>query len=459
MSSVVPKEIALFLKPKEIKGINSVYYVNYRAKNQIRKNSPVEIVIPSSTQDLTLLSASRLHVKARILDAEGNVIGFTDPDSSSATPDVAIVNLMAASLWRQVDLQLNTQIISPHISVNYPYKAIIDTLLSYSGEAKKATLQAQGYFKDEAYNFNASSNTGHILRKRLVEHGQVLELEGPLFLDICQQNRAILNGVEILIKAFPSADDFRLFSPEDGASYQVEILDVFLRACHIKLQPTAVVGINDQLKRTPAIYPLLTSSIKAYTIPSQTYTYSLEDVFNSYVPAELVVAFVKSKAYSGDISESPYFFHHFMLNYLEFSVNGKSVPGEALTPSFKYKTVYKTFEQEDDKNPVEPIGEAGLSDTFFDSNGYINEYLNLFEGRDPYTEGIDITRNDFAGGYSLFVFRLKHNLGTEAFSMPERGYTRLNIRFKEALEESVTLLAYAKFQDSVSIDLVRNVAI
>ena len=136
---------------------------------------------------------------------------------------------------------------SPNISGNHPYKAIFDTLLNYAYDAKKSSLQAQGFFKDIADQFNDSSNAGHALRKKLFEHGGVADFEGPLFLDVCQQERAILNGVEVLIKAFPSADSFRLFTREN-ATYQVEILDCYLRVCHIKLTATAVLGINDQLK-------------------------------------------------------------------------------------------------------------------------------------------------------------------------------------------------------------------
>ena len=93
----------------------------------------------------------------------------------------------------------------------------------------------------------------------VTKHGQIVDFEAPLFLDVCKQNRAILNGVEILIKAYQSADEFRLFNVS-GETYQVEIVDCFFRACHIKLDPAAVVGINEQLKRSPAIYPLMTSS-------------------------------------------------------------------------------------------------------------------------------------------------------------------------------------------------------
>ena len=240
------------------------------------------------------------------------------------------------------------------------------------------------------------------------------------------------------------------------AKTQVEILDCYLRVCHIKLTATAVLGINDQLKRTPTIYPMLTSSLKAYTIPSQTFMYSLEDIFNSFVPAELCVAFVKSKAYSGDFKENPYFFHHFLVNYIEFSVNGKSVPCEALTPSFTPLTYWQPPEA---GSPEDNVGTPEVSDTYFTPNGHVNEYLNMFKGRDRHNEGFDIERNDFAGGYALFLFRLKHNLSEEAFSTTERGYTRLNIRFKEPLDESVTVIVYGKFQDSFSIDLVRTVTI
>lgn len=226
-SASVPKEIALFMRPYDIRGVNQVHYVTYRAKNQIRKNSPVEIVIPGSSSDLVLLSQSRLHTKLRILDADGNPIGF---DDSGNVKDVALQNLIAHTIWRQIDLHLNGQIVSPNISVNYPYKAYIDVLSDYTGEQKKdGLLEGHGYYPDKAEAFDLSSNSGHISRTYLTEHGQIADFEAPLFLDVCKQNRAILNGVEILIMAYQSADEFRIFN-EDGERFQVEIIDCFFRA-------------------------------------------------------------------------------------------------------------------------------------------------------------------------------------------------------------------------------------
>lgn len=94
---VVPREIALFMRPREVRGVQDTHFVIYRAKNQIRKNSPVEIVIPGSSADLVLLSQSRLHTKVRILDSSGNPIGFND---AGQTNNVSLVNNVAHSIWR-----------------------------------------------------------------------------------------------------------------------------------------------------------------------------------------------------------------------------------------------------------------------------------------------------------------------------------------------------------------------
>ena len=465
---LVPKEIALFMRPQEIRGVNDVHFVNYRAKNQIRKNSPVEIVIPGSSADLVLLSQSRLHTKLRILNADGTPIGF---DENGETKDVGLVNLAAHSIWRQIDLQLNGQIVSPNISINYPYKAYIDVITDYTKEQKeRGILQGHGFYADQAESFDSGSNFGHNARVALTKHGQIVDFEAPLFLDVCKQNRAILNGVEILIKAYQSADEFRLFNVS-GETYQVEIVDCFFRACHIKLDPAAVVGINEQLKRSPAIYPLMTSSVKAYTIPSQSFTYALEDLFNSYVPAVLYVTFTSSAAYSGDYKLNPFHFRHFKVNYLDFSIDGKSCPGEALTPNFTEQLEWQEAETEGEDGQV--VKKEGK----FIATGFINEYMNFCSPRTGSSSGGDATRSvggggsegdqhgagvsrlDFSNGYAVFAFRLKHYLSREAFSKLRRGYTRLNLRFSEALSEPVTILIYGQFENQFEIDLVRNVAL
>lgn len=211
----------------------------------------------------------------------------------------------------------------------------------------------------------------------------------------------------------------------------------------------------------------MTSSVKAYTIPAQSYTYALEDMFNSYVPAVMYVAFVTSAPYSGDFKLNPFHFRHFKVNYLEFSVDGNSLPGEALTPQFELKQTWQN-------------GEVVRAEDSYYSTGFSHEYMNFCAPRtgssssggsgsstrtysgggsegDQHAAGI--SRLMFANGYAVFVFRLKHYLTQEAFSKLRRGYTRLTRRFAKPLEAPVTTIVYGQFENQFEIDLVRNVAL
>jgi hypothetical protein len=45
---------------------------------------------------------------------------------------------------------LNSKLISNEVGTNYPYKAIIDTLLFYGHDVKESMLQSEMYYKDTA---------------------------------------------------------------------------------------------------------------------------------------------------------------------------------------------------------------------------------------------------------------------------------------------------------------------
>ena len=81
-----------------------------------------------------------LYVQAKITKRNGT-------DLKPATV-VAPVNLFLHSLFSQVDISLNgTQVIS---STNtYPYRAMLETLLSYGGDAKKSQLTSALYYEDQ----------------------------------------------------------------------------------------------------------------------------------------------------------------------------------------------------------------------------------------------------------------------------------------------------------------------
>jgi len=59
-------------------------------------------------------------------------------------------------------------------------------------------------------------------------------------------------------------------------------------------------------------------------------------------------------------------------------------------------------------------------------------------------EGIFIDRKDYGNGYALYAFDLTADLGEDDhFSLVKEGSVRLTLKFRLALDTTVTLIAYA----------------
>ena len=427
--SATTNELALFQAGAVERGVNDVDWINFRPIGQIGKGSPIEFQVPGTSSEYISLAKTRLHVKVRILRPNGTQIDNTD--------DVSLTNLCLHSLFRQVDIALQQQVISSTTGINYSYKSYLDVMLKYGHNELYSLLQAEGMYKDERnYMSDSTGNVGHLNRKKLTQYG-IADFESVLHVDLAQQDKCILNGVQIGVTLFQNDDNFRLFTT-NGQPYEVEIVDAVLKVCHVKVNPSVVVSHNERLKKSPAIYPYWKSDIKTFGIASGSYTFSTDDIFHGYVPDKLIVAFVLSEAYSGDYSKNPFDFQHFNLNFLELSVDGRSVPTIPFQPQYQEVTT--------EAGTITPL-----------STGYVHEYLSLFKNDYPQNGAFWITRDDFAGGYAIYVFDIKPGTDGKLFSKIKRGHTRLSARFGSGLLAPVNVITYGIFPSEFRIDQTRNI--
>ena len=95
--------------------------------------------------------------------------------------------------------------------------------------------ESQLFIKDNSGvddpDVKSGMKTGLHRRSMYTNKGQIVEMEGPIHIDIFQQNRLLVNGVGLALKLWPSKDGFRLISNEDDASYKVQIVDVSFNLC------------------------------------------------------------------------------------------------------------------------------------------------------------------------------------------------------------------------------------
>jgi hypothetical protein len=86
--------------------------------------------------------------------------------------------------------------------------------------------------------------------------------------------------------------------------------------------------------------------------------------------------------------------------------------------------------------------------------------MNLFtgSGKENQDEGNDISRKDFANGYALYVFDLTPDMSeSDSFNLARAGGVRVSMKFGEALQQTITVVAYAEFENILEIDRSRNV--
>ena len=411
--------LQLFFAPPMETAIQSIDYVEIRPIGQVIKDSVIEFSIPGTSNSYVDLKNSKLAIKLKLIQEDGTAIGQSNK--------VGLCCNTLHTVIRQVDCSLQQQNTTSAISSNYAYKAYLDVLTDPQSKVREHCLTGQLFYTDTAGAMDdvdpaTGANLGLYYRSRYTRDGNVVDLEGNLYADICQQDRLIINGVPISFKFYPHRDEFSLVTTDDQ-KYKFEITEAVLKVCFVKIHPTFILSHSKILAHHPVVYPIQRSEIKCFGVSQGQFTFSTDNFFNS-VPDVLYVGLVSSDAFVGSYKRSPFNFQHYNCNFAAFYVDGKSVPSKPFQPNF-------------------------------DENTYLDAYL-AFSQCD---EGSSlISRGDFPKGYCIYTFRTKYE--SQALQpVSERGQLRLDLKFSQPLPESVTVICYGKFSGVLSIDDSRNVTI
>ncbi len=437
------ENLNLFSLPSVNSGILATNMIEYKPVSQVIPGGPVEFqVTPPTYVDL---SKSRIRWKIRLENGDGTEIGIADlakkPKKDEVLdPNVEVgpVNALFYSLWNQVDFSLSQVNLSTALTTNgYAYKNYLDLLTSKPSHTKRNVLfipdssTAPGArtpyaFKDDP---GYGNNDGLTERTAFLTGSNKFTMEGPLGLDMFEQDRLLLHSVPISLKFFPNTPYFYLMSPNNQKGFRAVVLDATLLLCQVTVNGAVVLGVDNTLKAgQEVLYPINRSIFKTYTISQGSSNATFDSVFTGDCPESLIVAMVNSNGFSGSLNQNPFNLQHFQCNSISFSYNGVSVPSRPLTPKFA-----TTVERSD-------ITEA---------------YARLLK-KNP---EMNITQQQFINGCTLFYFDLSDNFDPDIIPLSKDGHTRLEISFKSELEQSVNVLLYAKKTGLIKIDEGKNLTI
>lgn len=420
----------IFTVPPTQLSIEKNLVSEYRPLTAITNNSSIiEFNIESGLDEYIQLREMQLYLRCKIdiTKAAGNV-GAND------WKKIAGINNLLPSMFKAVDIEINGKSITLNPQT-YHYKAYFETNFGYPFDCQSTYLTSQGYFTDDARKTEFSENQSKLITPDPITtdgKGKTLELKSRLYLDLCQQPKALLGGVKLKITLVPEDPKFYLWTKDDTITPKVTFEYVSLFVAKSKVTSAIVEGHNLALMRGNAKYPLSRGHVKAFTINQGLQDISLDNIISGQIPRRIFVTMVKNKAFLGDFKSNPYNFEHFNLNYITASIDGVQYPQIAFTPNFA-------------------------------KNLYLREYLNLFDVLNQYNtdSAIYLDRDDFKDGNAIFAFNFGADSVEDCYKSgyvnPTRsGSVGLQLKFSQALAEPISVVVYCEYDNILEIDINRD---
>jgi len=261
-SECLKSELDLFSLPPTQISIESSQWIYYKPVTSLADDAPIEFVILGHGEDYLDLTHTMLSLRIRVETPPM-------PGASSATPANAVkvgpVNHLLHSMFNQIDVYFNQKLVS-HPNNAYAYRAYIEALLSY---ASSKTFHLTSYlwdtdipdFMDETLD-SETPNQALVRRARYIREERALDLIGHLHCDVFNQDKFLINGVEVRMRLVRSKDSFCLM--ETTLASKIRILDASLIVRRAKISPDVLLAHARMLSKTTAKYPLTRVELKRY---------------------------------------------------------------------------------------------------------------------------------------------------------------------------------------------------
>ena len=256
--------------------------------------------------------------------------------------------------------------------------------------------------------------------------GKSTQLRGRLHLDLVHQGRLIPNNINVHLTR--SRQEFFMMSWASGQKqFQITIESTTLDMHHVKLASLEQLRLERVLASSSGVlYPITHVVAKNFTLSSGISTAEIDSLFVGQIPNKIFLFMVENKAYSGKYDKNPFHFQHFDLCCCSLSVEGKQLPQNGINIDM-------------------------------DNNKWIEAYYSYVKncGLYPYDWGNGVTRGYYLGGSFIMAYDLTPDDAGDgvAYLTPWRvGTVKANLRFKTGLSKTVMLLAFATFDNTITID-------
>ena len=317
----------------------------------------------------------------------------------------------------------------------YAHHSILEVLLNYDKEVAESQSGCGLFCKDtpgqmEEMDISADPvlNMSLGTRSEWTKTSKTVELQGRVHSDLFNQEKLILNSIDLTMKLLHHKPEFCLLSVDAAPAYKIIIVDSILYVKKIELTPSVLIAINTVLNDKNAQYAITRTSPKVFTVPRGQESQHIDNAFLGEIPKRLASCVMDNDSYNGNYKNNPFNFKHYNLTQIGLSVNGEEVPFKPLKLNFDEKL-------------------------------FVTAYNTLFSGTGKFhgKSGSIIKREDYSEVYTIIVADLTPFEIDDNFDLKTQGTLKIDLIFKGPLAATIKVLVYAEYDNITEIDSNGNV--
>ena len=426
----VGSELNLYERPVVQTAIIGESIREYNPKATIIQGSPLDFSISGGAHHYVDLNNAKLEVRVKLTSPTGADI--------AAGTRVGVANLTLHSLFQGMVMKCNRSTVTESNNL-YPYRAMLETIINYQTDVLKTRMICEGYTEDTAGQMDvtnpAGANTGLGTREASFNASRIVRLIGRPHLDLFHQEKLIPPSVTIDIQLIPCRAPFliKTAAPTSGAEqllYKFEIVSARFLVPFKQVSDSMFIAHQKMLQEVNYQIPHTKVLMKTQTIPQGVTNFKAANLFTGVCPDRIAMVMVEDAAATGSYLRNPFNFQHFNLNYLTLNVNSQYIPGIPYEPDFARAD-------------------------------YLRDYITVMEGLGydigPYTW--DVTPNEWANGYNIYVFKITPGSIGAVKSLPLTGDVSSELKFSTATTGVITLVILAEQAATLEIDKFNHVLI
>ena len=388
--------------------------------------------IAPSEELFTDLQNSPLRIRYQIQKRAINTNDWLNiaTDAGGEEAETGIVNNILHSLFSQIHLRLNNDLISRSTGL-YPHLAHFINAYNYSDDAKRNSLYCEGFIQDTAGSFDAinADNPAYNQRRARIANGRVDELMGVLFFPLSTDALLIPPQTRINLSLQKSPIDFILKRKNNNNEYRVNFINMHWLVKKIRYTESIARTANQVLATSAGgVLPLNYMYPTNHTLNSGQKAYDIE-ISTGKVPYELVIGIIPTKDFLGDRLTNPFNYSHNNLEEIQLKVEDQSIPLEPLKMDYANQRYTEAY-----RYTMNSIGQYKRQIT---SN---------------------ISYADFPNGFCFYIFNLRPDESTSVKYYPEQrsGNIRCLLKFRADLTAAMTVFVIRSYNNQINVNRIRE---